>query len=308
MNSVSSRKIGPASPAFTLIEVLVVVAIIALLVAIMMPSLNQAKERAKVVQCLSNLNQLSKASNTYLSANRDRFCWAQIKNGNIYLASWYFGGNRGQSSERLGLGAGGYVEGNEWDWGPSERPLNRYVYGVSKFGDDHRALMAGGPLRVFECPSDKGGRWDGNTASKLHDTVTMYQECGTSYDENLQWYFYMDNEEAKSSNYDRGARFSQLLDRIIPIMNKKGPARSIILYEDPADWSLANGLLTGPGSFPKGFKVIGWHHKFDWHNVTFLDGHAGNLYIDWSKNLPDPPTRPNSGTGTWVAHQEIGDH
>ena len=44
--------------AFTLIELLIVVAIIALLVAILVPTLERAKDRAKTVVCLSNQHQI----------------------------------------------------------------------------------------------------------------------------------------------------------------------------------------------------------------------------------------------------------
>jgi len=58
--------------AFTLIEVLVVVAIIALLVAILIPSLKKARGQAMDAVCLSNLRQMGLALNTY-SADHKSF-------------------------------------------------------------------------------------------------------------------------------------------------------------------------------------------------------------------------------------------
>lgn len=50
---------------FTLIELLVVIAIIAILAALLLPSLNSARERSKSSNCLSNLKQLGTACVTY---------------------------------------------------------------------------------------------------------------------------------------------------------------------------------------------------------------------------------------------------
>lgn len=58
--------------AFTLIEILVVVAIIALLISILLPSLSAAKERSKTVICESNLKQVYNGLIFYLYANNDR--------------------------------------------------------------------------------------------------------------------------------------------------------------------------------------------------------------------------------------------
>jgi prepilin-type N-terminal cleavage/methylation domain-containing protein len=57
---------------FTLIEVLVVVAIIALLVAILLPSLARAREQAKMLMCAGHLKEFSKALSMYVIEYKDK--------------------------------------------------------------------------------------------------------------------------------------------------------------------------------------------------------------------------------------------
>jgi len=73
---------------FTLIELLVVIAIIAILAAMLMPALQQARERGRAARCVSNMKQQGMAFQLYAQAFDD--CVIRYMNNWVrYNSAWY---------------------------------------------------------------------------------------------------------------------------------------------------------------------------------------------------------------------------
>ena len=105
---------------FTLVELLVVIGIIALLISILLPSLNAARKSARDVQCASNMRQLSLALMMYAVEHKGSF----------------------PPNMNFGAGVPGYAY-----WYDADR-LESYLPAAIKYGSG----SIGGP--VFECPDD----------------------------------------------------------------------------------------------------------------------------------------------------------
>ena len=73
MNTTASS-LGLTSPrdGFTLVEMLVVIAIIALLAGLLLPTLSRAKEAGRAAACIGNLHQIGLALQVYVDGNNNR--------------------------------------------------------------------------------------------------------------------------------------------------------------------------------------------------------------------------------------------
>ena len=69
-----------ARRAFTLVELLVVIGIIALLIAVLMPALAAAKAQASAVACLSNVRQIAVAAQMYANENKRWVTYLSVSN------------------------------------------------------------------------------------------------------------------------------------------------------------------------------------------------------------------------------------
>jgi len=120
-----------SSRGFTLIEILVVVAIIALLVSILLPSLNAARRQARVVVCSSNLSTLGKSTLFYAQASKDEL-----------PAGWGYNNQNEINASVIGL--------NPWEF------LYNYVQKVSVRAGTAPFANSGWLLKVptYICPDD----------------------------------------------------------------------------------------------------------------------------------------------------------
>ena len=76
---------------FTLIEALIVIAIIGILISILLPSISSAKEKGRQAICLSNFKQMNMATFSYVKENRQKLpgplTWLQSNTYTTYKSS-----------------------------------------------------------------------------------------------------------------------------------------------------------------------------------------------------------------------------
>ena len=244
-----------------------VIAIIAMLISILLPSLSEAREQAKTVKCVSNLKQIGTAMHSYFMDEGDWFPFEK-RNQLNWMHGFYYGGHPGRP-DWWGYKYKGFRDTL------AGRPLNNYLYqnlpdyNVEPDDPEYEKLR---DMPVFKCPSDEGGFWNSSSNPDPHNR-SLYSDVGTSYDCN--YHFVMNWARSK---VPANGPWLQQANAFVRMQLQYDASRFIILYEDPFD--SAQWL-----DIPR----RGWHKKWMKHSFLFLDSHAANILADTTKG--------KSGTG-----------
>ena len=136
--------------AFTLIELLVVVSIIAMLISILLPSLQAAREQAKTVSCQANVAGLAKACATYGTEHNAWLPGSPGTTGGELLGTL---GSLGATAEVYPAGSGKWKPHavSIWDWAGPLASVQMKAPLSGTRPEKFRRLAEG----VFACPSNK---------------------------------------------------------------------------------------------------------------------------------------------------------
>lgn len=273
--------------AFTLVELLVVIGIIALLISILLPALNKARQQAQMTACLSQLRQIGTASAMFANEHRNHYPLA----GRLWVATATPAGTNDPMQRNYSY----FTDGANLQVAPLPIALAPYL-GQTNIRIDNKANMLadynkGVTRKIFSCPSNLDKIESGVQAGLfIADAGWSGPVLATSYAFNegvLGW------ADAPNGNVINHNRARGNLSRI------RGPADMVYLtdasprstngwmvYNDHDRNETLSDFLTGKNDTTDPLLFDHVRHRGNM-NILYLDGHGETMPI---------PDRPVAGT------------